>query len=209
MRTTSHTTGPASQQANRLSAQRATRTATTVYITPTPATAEDTATQTTTTTTYEPLVAPPLRRRKKRAIANRIPQYASACGGEVGYSSACSCVGVARGTTSATVGATTTTTVSLYTSETLTESNDVGTESSTTTRTTQTASTTVSTETSRSTVVAQGPFYIYVKEEFPTEPGRHECGGGRTVRRAGIPTQPELPRPHRDVRSQRGGAVLH
>ncbi|KAB5571874.1 hypothetical protein GE09DRAFT_1282367 [Coniochaeta sp. 2T2.1] len=164
--TTSTSTVPISNTVT----ESTTRTATTVYITPTPATAEDTATQTTTTTTYEPLVALPLRKRKKRAIVNQFPQYASACGGEAGYSSACSYIGVTRGTTSATVGVTTTITVSLYTSATVSESTEVATESSTT-WTTQTVSSTVSTETSRSTVTAQGPFYIYVKEELPRNSG--------------------------------------
>ncbi|MCJ1282496.1 hypothetical protein MMC26_001819 [Xylographa opegraphella] len=57
-------------------------------------------------------VAPPavtLDRRQMTAAPSSIPTYASACSGSVRYSSACSCIGVTRSTTTAPTPVTTTT----------------------------------------------------------------------------------------------------
>ncbi|KAB5531284.1 hypothetical protein GE09DRAFT_1228084 [Coniochaeta sp. 2T2.1] len=113
------------------------------------------------------LLVPPAKRKKKRAIANSIPYYASVCGGEINYSSACSCAGVTAGTVSATVTPVITITVSeTYTTTTEIRTTTVETESSTSS-TTETTSTTVSTETATATLYAQGPFYLYIQDETP------------------------------------------
>ncbi|KAK6347587.1 hypothetical protein TWF718_005425 [Orbilia javanica] len=71
-------------------------------------------------------VVAPLRRRRRKRQAN-IPAYASACGGSIGYSSACTCIGVsADGTTWTEVPTVTTTITSTVAStETVSETETV------------------------------------------------------------------------------------